>query len=100
MLWFKRVRQSIPALFVITIFINIGMWFERFVIIVVSLSHEFEPWQWRNYKPSWVEMSILAGSFAWFLMWFLLFLRILPAVSVQELKEVLPLPRRRREVSR
>jgi len=82
---------------VITIFINIGMWFERFVIIVVSLSHEFEPWQWRNYKPSWVEMSILAGSFAWFMMWFLIFLRTLPAVSVQELKEVLPLPRRKRE---
>jgi molybdopterin-containing oxidoreductase family membrane subunit len=94
LLWFKNVRRSIPALFVITIFINIGMWFERFVIIVVSLSHEFEPWQWRNYQPSWVEMAILAGSFAWFAMWFLLFLRLLPAVSVQELKEVLPPPLR------
>ncbi len=98
MLWFKKVRQSIPALFVITLFINIGMWFERFVIIVVSLSHEFEPWQWRNYQPSWVEMAILAGSFAWFAMWFLLFLRLLPAVSVQELKEVLPAPLRRARV--
>jgi molybdopterin-containing oxidoreductase family membrane subunit len=95
LLWFKSVRRSIPALFVISLFINIGMWFERFVIIVVSLSHEFEPWQWRNYQPSWVEMAILAGSFAWFAMWFLLFLRLLPAVSVQELKEVLPAPLRR-----
>ncbi|MGH7555911.1 MAG: NrfD/PsrC family molybdoenzyme membrane anchor subunit [Longimicrobiales bacterium] len=96
LLWWKKVRRSIPALFVITIFINIGMWFERFVIIVTSLATEYEPWQWRNYQPSWVEMSILAGSFAWFLMWFLLFLRLLPAVSVAELKEVLPPPLRRK----
>ena len=97
MLWSRKVRTNIPALFTITIFINIGMWFERFVIIVTSLAHEYEPWQWRNYQPSWVEMSIVAGSFAWFFMWFLLFLRVLPAVSVAELKEVLPAPRRYRQ---
>jgi molybdopterin-containing oxidoreductase family membrane subunit len=94
LLWFRKVRVNIAALFVITIFINIGMWFERFVIIVTSLAREYEPWQWRTYQPSWVEMAILAGSFAWFFMWFLLFLRILPAVSVAELKEVLPAPLR------
>ncbi len=94
LLWSKKVRTSIPALFVITLFINIGMWFERFVIIVTSLSHEYEPWQWRTYRPTWVEMSVLAASFAWFFMWFLLFLRVLPAVSVAELKEVLPAPLR------
>jgi Ni/Fe-hydrogenase subunit HybB-like protein len=98
MLWSRKVRTNIPALFTITIFINIGMWFERFVIIVTSLAQEYEPWQWRNYQPSWVEMSIVAGSFAWFFMWFLLFLRVLPAVSVAELKEVLPAPRRYRPV--
>jgi molybdopterin-containing oxidoreductase family membrane subunit len=96
MLWLRKVRVNIAALFVITIFINIGMWFERFVIIITSLTKEYEPWQWNNYMPSWVEMSILAGSFAWFFMWFLLFMRILPAVSVAELKEVLPPPLRRR----
>jgi molybdopterin-containing oxidoreductase family membrane subunit len=96
MLWSKKVRTNIAALFTITIFINIGMWFERYVIIITSLAREYEPWQWRNYMPSWVEMAILAGSFAWFLMWFLLFLRILPAVSVAELKEVLPPPLRLR----
>jgi molybdopterin-containing oxidoreductase family membrane subunit len=95
LLWSRKVRTNIPALFTITIFVNIGMWFERFVIIVTSLAHEFEPWQWRNYQPSWVEMAIVAGSFAWFAMWFLLFLRILPAVSIAELKEVLPAPLRR-----
>jgi Ni/Fe-hydrogenase subunit HybB-like protein len=95
LLWSKKVRVNIPALFTITIFVNIGMWFERFVIIVTSLAHEYEPWQWRNYQPSWVEMAIVAGSFAWFAMWFLLFLRVLPAVSIAELKEVLPAPLRR-----
>ncbi|MGH7507613.1 MAG: NrfD/PsrC family molybdoenzyme membrane anchor subunit, partial [Longimicrobiales bacterium] len=94
LLWSKKVRTSIPALFVITIFINIGMWFERFVIIVTSLAKEYEPWQWRTYMPTWVEMMITAASFAWFFMWFLLFLRLLPAVSVAELKEVLPAPLR------
>ena len=94
LLWLRKVRVNIAALFVITIFINIGMWFERFVIIVSSLAREYEPWQWRTYQPSWVEMAILAGSFAWFFMWFLLFLRLLPAVSVAELKEVLPAPLR------
>ncbi|HEX2167484.1 MAG TPA: NrfD/PsrC family molybdoenzyme membrane anchor subunit [Longimicrobiales bacterium] len=96
LLWSRKVRTNIPALFTITIFVNIGMWFERFVIIVTSLAHEYEPWQWRNYQPSWVEMAIVAGSFAWFAMWFLLFLRVLPAVSIAELKEVLPAPLRRR----
>jgi molybdopterin-containing oxidoreductase family membrane subunit len=95
MLWSSKIRRSIPALFVITIFVNIGMWFERYSIIVVSLSHEYMPWQWGQYKPSWVEMAILAGSFAWFLMWFLIFLRLLPAISIAELKEVLPAPMRR-----
>jgi Ni/Fe-hydrogenase subunit HybB-like protein len=96
LLWSKRIRVNLPALFVITIFINIGMWFERFVIIVASLAREYEPWQWNVYKPGWVEMGIMVGSFAWFSMWFLLFLRLLPAVSVAELKEVLPTPRRLR----
>ncbi|HUG00486.1 MAG TPA: NrfD/PsrC family molybdoenzyme membrane anchor subunit [Longimicrobiales bacterium] len=94
LLWFRNVRTSIGALFTISIFINIGMWFERFVIIIVSLSHEYVPWQWGTYMPSWVEIAILAGSFAWFFMWFLLFIRLLPPISVAELKEVLPSPLR------
>ena len=94
LLWSKKVRTNIPAIFTITIFINIGMWFERFVIIVTSLSREYEPWQWRTYRPAWPEVLYTAGAFGWFLMWFLLFLRTLPAVSVAELKEVLPAPLR------
>ncbi len=95
LLWFRQVRRSIPAMFVITLFVNIGMWFERYSIIAVSLSHEYEPWMWNQYRPSLTGMLIIVGSFGWFLMWFLLFLRILPAVSVAELKEVLPAPLRR-----
>jgi len=95
LLWFRSVRRSIPALFVLSIFINIGMWFERFVIIVVSLSHDFQPWQWANYRPTLTGMLIVLGSFGWFFMWFLLFLRLLPAVSVAELKEVLAAPMRK-----
>lgn len=95
LLWFKRVRHSISALFVISIFINIGMWFERWVIIVTSLTHEYEPWAWGVYRPSIFEMSLLAGSFAWFGFWFLLFTRLLPPVAIAELKEVLPPPLRR-----
>jgi Ni/Fe-hydrogenase subunit HybB-like protein len=98
MLWWPSIRRNIPALFVISVFINIGMWFERFVIIVTSLAHEYEPWQWRAYQPSLVEMLIVLGSFAWFFMWFLLFTRAFPIVAVAELKEVLPAPRRARVV--
>ena len=94
MLWFKRVRRSIPALFVISIFINIGMWFERFVIFVTSLHHEYEPFAWGVYRPSVTEMMLLLGSFCWFGFWFLLFTRILPPVAIAELKEVLPPPMR------
>jgi Ni/Fe-hydrogenase subunit HybB-like protein len=96
LLWFRRVRHSIPALFVISLFINIGMWFERFVIIVTSLSHEYMPFAWGLYRPSVTEMAIVAGSFGWFFFWFLLFTRILPPVAIAELKEVLPAPLRRR----
>jgi molybdopterin-containing oxidoreductase family membrane subunit len=96
MLWFKRVRRSIPALFVISIFINIGMWFERYVIIVTSLTHEYAPFAWGVYKPKPIEMMILLGSFCWFSFWFLLFLRLLPPIAIAELKEVLPAPMRRK----
>ncbi len=95
LLFFKNIRQSIPALFLLSLFINLGMWFERFVIIVVSLSHEYEPFAWGHYTPSWVEWTILAGSFGWFFMWFLLFAKNFPTVSIAEVKEIIPMPRKR-----
>ncbi|MFQ5702416.1 MAG: NrfD/PsrC family molybdoenzyme membrane anchor subunit [Gemmatimonadales bacterium] len=95
LLFFRKVRRSIPALFVLSLFVNLGMWFERFVIIVVSLSHEYEPYAMGHYTPSWVEWAILAGSFGWFFTWFLLFAKNFPTVSITEVKEIIPLPRRR-----
>ena len=91
-LWFKRVRRNVKALFVISIFINLGMWLERFNIVVISLAKEFEPGAWGIYKVSLIEMGITAGSFAWFMMFFLLFVKTLPALSIAEIKEILPLP--------
>jgi molybdopterin-containing oxidoreductase family membrane subunit len=95
-LFFKKVRRSIPALFVLSLFVNLGMWFERFVIIVVSLSFEYEPYAMGHYTPSWVEWAILAGSFGWFFMWFLLFAKNFPTVSITEVKEIIPMPRKER----
>ncbi len=93
-LFFKKIRRSIPALFVLTLFVNLGMWFERFVIIVVSLSFEYEPYAMGHYTPTWIEWMILAGSFGWFFMWFLLFAKNFPTVSITEVKEILPMPRK------
>jgi molybdopterin-containing oxidoreductase family membrane subunit len=93
---FGRIRRSIAWLFTISILINIGMWAERFVIIVASLAHEYIPFAWGIYKPSWVELSILAGTLAWFFLWFLLFAKLLPVVSLTEVKELVPPPTRGR----
>jgi len=89
-LFSQRLRRNPSWLFILSILINLGMWFERFVIIVPSLSHEFEPWQWSGYIPSWVDISILAGSFGWFFMWFLLFIKNLPVIAIAEVKEIVP----------
>ena len=86
-LWFKKIRRSVSALFVLSIFVNIGMWYERFVIFVTSLAHEYEPGGWGLYTPSWVEIAILIGSFCWFFFWFLLFAKTLPVISIAEVKE-------------
>jgi molybdopterin-containing oxidoreductase family membrane subunit len=94
LLWLKRIRTDLRSLFIISIFINIGMWFERFVIIATGLSHEFEPWQWAYYLPRWPELGILIGSFCWFSMWFLLFIRFFPVIAIAEVKEALPPPLR------
>ncbi len=86
-LFSRRIRRNIKVMFVISIFVNIGMWYERFVIIVTSLAHEYLPGAWGLYTPSWVELSITVGSFAWFLFWFMIFAKTLPAISITEVKE-------------
>ena len=95
-LWFKPVRRNMAALFTLMLFVNVGMWFERFVIIVTSLARPFAPYAWDvNYRISWTEVAVTAGAFAWFFMFFLIFVKVLPAFSITELKELLPAPRRR-----
>jgi Ni/Fe-hydrogenase subunit HybB-like protein len=86
-LFSPRIRTSPVPLFIITIFVNIGMWFERFVIIAGSLATNFEPSQWRFWHPSLTEMGITVGAFAWFVMLFSLFARFMPIISMTELKE-------------
>ncbi len=94
-LYFKKVRTRIVPLFIISILINIGMWYERFVIILTSPGHEYDPYSWGLYQgPTWVEYGILLGSFSLFFFLFLLFARFLPTVSMTELKEEMPVPRR------
>jgi len=89
-LWSQQLRRNTTWLWVLSLFINLGMWYERFTIFEPSLSHEFEPWQWTSYVPSWVDVSILVGSFGWFFMWFLLFIKQLPIVAMAEVKEIVP----------
>ena len=80
------MRRSVLALLVVSLFVNVGMWIERFVIIVSSLAQEYEPFSWGTYQPSFVEVGITAGSFAWFLLLFFLFVKFLPAVSITEIR--------------
>jgi molybdopterin-containing oxidoreductase family membrane subunit len=87
--WFKRVRTSPLAIFALSIVINIGMWFERFVIIVTSLHRDFLPSSWAMYRPTWIEIGTLVGSFGLFFTLFLVFARLLPVVSIGEVKAVL-----------
>jgi molybdopterin-containing oxidoreductase family membrane subunit len=90
LLWFKRVRRSISALFVISIFVNIGMWFERFVIVASSLHRDFLPASWDYYQATFWDFASLIGSFGLFFTMFCLFARFLPMVATAEVKTVLP----------
>lgn len=86
--WFKKIRRSIPAMMVIVILVNVGMWFERFVITVTSLSRDFLPSSWAYYRPTIVDFGILLGSFGLFFTLVILFTKSLPVVSISEVKAV------------
>ncbi|MGA2227093.1 MAG: hydrogenase, partial [Syntrophobacteraceae bacterium] len=78
------------------ILVNIGMWFERLVIIAGSEAHEYDPYSWGVYKyPSPVELGILLGSFSLFFFLFLLFAKFLPTIAITEVKEAIPVPVRK-----
>ncbi len=88
--WFKSMRNSIPAMMVVAMCVNVGMWFERFVIVVISLSRDFLPSSWGGYWPTWVDIGMLVGSFGMFMTLFLLFCRFLPMIAMAEVKTVMP----------
>jgi len=87
--WFRKIRRNIPIMFVIAVLVNVGMWFERFVIIVTSLAHDFMPSSWAYYKPTLVDFGILVGSFGLFFTLLLLFIKAMPVISIAEVKAVL-----------
>ncbi|HET8573121.1 MAG TPA: NrfD/PsrC family molybdoenzyme membrane anchor subunit [Edaphocola sp.] len=84
--WFKRVRRNIVFTFLISIVVNIGMWFERFVIIVSSLYRDFLPSSWAYYSPRWTELGFYIGTFGLFFTCFLLFAKFFPVIAIHEIK--------------
>jgi len=86
--WFKKIRRSIPAMIVIVLLVNVGMWFERFVIVVTSLHRDFLPSSWGMFTPTLYDAGILLGSFGLFFTLVILFTKALPVVSIAEIKAV------------
>jgi molybdopterin-containing oxidoreductase family membrane subunit len=89
-LWFKRVRTSVPMLFVISLIVNVGMWLERFVIVVTSLHRDFLPTSWGRFSPTIWDVATFAGTIGLFLTLLFLFLRFLPMISIFEMRALLP----------
>ena len=88
-LWFRSLRRNPMFLFIISIFVNIGMWFERFVIIVTSLHRDYLPSSWSHYYPTYIEILTLLGSFGLFFFLFFIFVRVMPAIAFGEVKGVM-----------
>jgi Ni/Fe-hydrogenase subunit HybB-like protein len=87
--WFKFIRQNVVIIWILSIFVNIGMWFERFVI-VMTLHRDFLPSSWGYFKPTWVDVCTYLGTFGLFFTMFLLFLRYVPLIAISEVKAVTP----------
>jgi molybdopterin-containing oxidoreductase family membrane subunit len=92
-LWLKRVRTSVPALFALSLVVNVGMWLERFVIVVTSLHRDFLPSAWGRYSPTIWDVATYVGTIGLFLTLLLLFLRFLPMISIFEMRTLLPAAR-------
>jgi len=84
--WFKACRENLWVVMIVAMCVNVGMWFERFVIIVTTLARMFLPGDWKTYSPSAVEMMTFVGTIGLFLTLFLLFLRFLPCINIAEVK--------------
>ena len=92
-LWSQRVKASVPALFLISLVVNLGMWLERFIIVVTSLHRDFLPSSWGIYYPTWVDFGLYFGSIGLFLTLLFLFIRLLPMISIFEMRTLVPKPR-------
>ena len=90
--WFKSIRTNPTALWIISIFVNIGMWFERYVIVVTSLHRDFLPSSWDMYILTGLDYSVMIGSFGMFFTFFLLYVRLFPAIAMAEIKMVMKSP--------
>ncbi len=88
--WFRRVRDNIPLLFVLSLLVNVGMWLERFIIIVTSLHRDFLPSSWDMYVPTRWDFGMFTGTIGLFLSLFFLFVRLLPAISIFEVRTLVP----------
>ncbi|MBT3383059.1 MAG: polysulfide reductase NrfD [Prolixibacteraceae bacterium] len=86
--WFKKMRRNMWVVFTVSIIINIGMWFERFNIVITSLSRDYLPSSWAPYSPSWVEVGFFIGTLGMFIAGVLLFFRFIPMIAISELKSV------------
>jgi len=89
LVWFRRIRYSIPATFVLSIIVNIGMWFERFVIIVTSLHRDYLPSSWAMFSPTVIDVGIYVGTLGLFFTLFLLFAKFFPMINMAEVKAIL-----------
>ena len=88
-MWFKKIRTSIIWSFVISIVVNVGMWFERFVIIVTSLHRDYLPSSWTMFSPTFIDIGIFIGTIGFFFVLFLLYARSFPVVAQSEVKTIL-----------
>jgi Ni/Fe-hydrogenase subunit HybB-like protein len=88
LLWFQKMRTNVPVLFVMSIIINIGMWLERFVIVVISLTRDFMPSAWGRYSATVWDYMTFVGTMGLFVMLLFLFVRVLPAISIAEMREL------------
>jgi len=89
-LWSKRLRRNLTAIFIVVMFVNVGMWLERFVIIVTSLHRDFVPSSWQMYYPTFWDFLTLAGTIGLFATLMFLFVRVLPLISIFEMRTLLP----------
>jgi molybdopterin-containing oxidoreductase family membrane subunit len=89
-LWLKRVRKSPVILFLVSLVILLAMWLERFVIVVISLQKDFLPSSWGIYMPTRWDWAVYVGTIGFFLFAFLLFIRVLPMISIFEMRDLLP----------